>query len=136
MPIMPIDPTRNHARINPIDPLQRVQATGLRFKPAGAEQANYQKQLRKTTPGRFMTVSEERWIRRYGVLADGTRILLEEKPEREEGSAFALPRGEARVIPASPQAPKEHDPEDSMKASGERLKALLKTRSRMNTLRE
>ncbi|CAM3506261.1 MULTISPECIES: hypothetical protein [Saccharibacillus] len=128
MPITPIDLTHGISRVMPVQPVQRSEAAGLRFKLAGAQQTERPKPRRKSAPGRIINVQEDGWIRRYGVLPDGTRILLEEKPAHE-GPALALPRGEARIIPASPGRP-EHDPEDAMKASGEKLKALLSARPR------
>lgn len=134
MSIMPIDPAGNVPRITPVQPVQRPQSAALRFKLPGAELAERQTQRRKPVPGRRITIREEGWIREYGVLPDGTRILLSEE-RNPESHSLPLPRKEEPVIvDLSPQD--DHDPENRMKASGRKLKSLLEDVAQLRRLRE
>ncbi|WP_172251662.1 hypothetical protein [Saccharibacillus deserti] len=125
MPIMPIDTTKKASRIAPVQPVQRPQPAGLRFKLPGAEAFSRALQpRRKASYGRNVTVREEGWIRQYGILPDGTRILLSEEREHER-HALPLPHADIRRTVAVAEPDPRHDPESSIKSSAEKLQALL-----------
>jgi len=125
MAITPIDNTRNASLIHPVQRVQRAQAAALRFKLPGTDQASTSAQRRKPKPGRTVTIHEDGWVREYGLLPDGTRILLSE--EAEHGAhPFPLPHNPAPRIVEVNLEEEAHDPECSMKASGRKLKSLLR----------
>ncbi|GGN98443.1 hypothetical protein [Saccharibacillus kuerlensis] len=133
MPIMPINNTGNIPRIIPVQPVSRPQTAGFRSKLPGTDLTEMKVKRRQVTPGRRITVREEGWIREYGVLPDGTRILISEQPERST-SVLPLPREKERVIADIPETKLSmhvmHDPERSMEASAWKLKSLLKDQRR------
>ncbi|NGZ75013.1 hypothetical protein [Saccharibacillus alkalitolerans] len=123
MPIKPINNVRNASRVVPVQPVQRPQAAGLRFKLPGTEQAGRPVHRRRSSPGRRLVIHEDGWVREYGMLPDGTRILLAETPEHKMHALPMQPVNE-RSVSVSPSAD-EHDPECSMRISGRKLKSLL-----------
>ncbi|WP_172199993.1 hypothetical protein [Saccharibacillus qingshengii] len=125
MPITPIDTTRKASRIAPVQPVQRSQAAGLRFKLPGTDPFSRKAQPhRKSSYNRSITVHEDGWIRQYGILPDGTRILLSEEREHERHT-LPLPHADMRIAAAVAQPAPQHDPESSIKSSAEKLQALL-----------
>ncbi|OWR33189.1 hypothetical protein CDO73_01400 [Saccharibacillus sp. O23] len=126
MPIMPIDNVRNASRVLPVQavqPVQRSQAVGPRFQLPLDNGRPRPDNRRKLSAGRSVVVREDGFVRRYGVLPDGTRILISEEAEHES-HPFPLPHHEApRIIEADSEI--KHDPEGSLKASGRKLKSLL-----------
>lgn len=136
MSITPIDSAGNVPRIAPVQRVQRAQAAALRFKLPGAEFKERPAQRRKSAAGRKLVIHEDGFLREYGVLPDGTRILLTEEPDHSAHS-LPLPRSEERVIAAAPQAKTEpHDPENSMKSSGAQLQSLLQDVGLLRRMRE
>ncbi len=127
MPIMPIDNIRTASRVMPIQavqPVHRPQPAGPRFQLPVNMQRPRQEDRRRLSPGRSVIVHEEGFVRRYGLLPDGTRILISEEPETAPHS-FPLPHQEPpRFIKEIP-AGDSPDPEQRMKSSSRKLKALL-----------
>ncbi|MEJ8306430.1 hypothetical protein [Saccharibacillus sacchari] len=134
MSITPIDPAGNIPRIAPVQRVQRAQAAALRFKLPGTELKERPAQRRKPSAGRRLVIHEDGFLREYGLLPDGTRILLTEEPDHSAHS-LPLPRSEERVIPAAPDV-EPHDPEHSMKASGAKLQSLLQDVGLVRRMRE
>ena len=123
MPIMPIDSTTNMARIDPVQRVQRAQSAALRFKLPGEEQRLLRTKERKSSPGKRMIVRENGWIREYALLPDGTRILLHEEADHSLPK-LSLPHAAPPMFSTAAE-PDVHDPENSMKSSGLKLKSLL-----------
>ncbi|OWA34228.1 hypothetical protein B9G55_18080 [Saccharibacillus sp. O16] len=126
MPIMPIDNVRHTSRVMPVQavqPVHRSQAVGPRFQLPTSTPRSRQNE-RKLSAGRSIVVHEEGYVRRYGLLPDGTRILISEEPE-SSAHPFPLPHHEAPPILHAESAEDEPNPEQRMKASSQKLKALL-----------
>ncbi len=130
MPIMPIDTARKTSRVMPVQavqPVHRSQSVGPRFQLPVNDRRPRQDDRRKLRAGRSVIVHEEGYVRRYGLLPDGTRILMSEEPE-SAAHPFPLPHHEAPpMIEAEPPCGSQ-DPEQRMKASSRKLKALLDDR--------
>lgn len=127
MPIMPIDNVRNASRVMPVQavqPVQRSQAVGPRFRLPADNCRSRPDNRRKLSAGRSVVVHEDGFVRRYGLLPDGTRILISEEPETA-GHPFPLPHHEAPpILEAAPEG-NAHNPEQRMKASSRKLQKLL-----------
>lgn len=127
MPIMPIDNTRHSSRVMPVQavqPVQRSQAVGPRFRLPADNGRSRPDNRRKLSAGRSEVVHEDGFVRRYGLLPDGTRILISEEPEAS-GHAFPLPHHEAPPIIEAAPTDDAQNPEQRMKASSRKLKKLL-----------
>ncbi|MDO3408366.1 hypothetical protein QWJ34_01145 [Saccharibacillus sp. CPCC 101409] len=112
--------------VQPVQPVQRAQpAAAYKFKLPEAPRTARSAPRKASAAGRRLTVREDGWFRQYSILPDGTRILLGEWPANDPAYA-PLPKNAApyKAAAAAPDA-EHHDPEDSMKESGRKLKKLL-----------